>query len=245
VRGGAEGGLEQAEAVRELACSRRAQEVEVRLTQRLVEVEETARKAFQYEAQERERQRQNQTEAKILIDATQRVRTALRQVLNVRESSKGSDELPVDRATEECAVSGDTPMRLLGEVEEVEALAELVAVQSKAAASKLAVQRLQEIMVRQKLTTSAQLTSQQKAHEGVELVSPQSKGVDIAGLGRGDAGGWEETLAEALLGSFDTWWAEPDGWSEVDDVLEAQEVEVPELTDFADSVLLPIQSKES
>ena len=245
VRGGAEGELEQAEAVRELACSRRAQEAEVRLAQRLVEVEETARKAFQYEAQERERQRQNQTEAKILIDATQRVRTALRQVLNVRESSKGSDELPVDRATEECAVSGDTPMRLLGEVEEVEALAELVAVQSKAAASKLAVQRLQEIMVRQKLTTSAQLTSQQKAHEGVELVSPQSKGVDIAGLGRGDAGGWEETLAEALLGSFDTWWAEPDGWSEVDDVLEAQEVEVPELTDFADSVLLPIQARES
>ena len=136
-------------------------------------------------------------------------------------------------------------MTLLGEVEEVEALAELVAVQSKAAASKLAVQRLQEIMVRQKLTTSAQLTSQQKAHEGVELASPQSKGVDIAGLGRGDAGGWEETLAEALLGSFDTWWAEPDGWSEVDDVLEAQEVEVPELTDFADSVLLPIQARES
>ena len=249
VRGGAEGELEQAEAVRELACPRRAQEAEVRLAQRLVEVEETARKAFQYEAQERERQRQNQTEAKILIDATQRIRTALRQVLNVRESSKGSDELPVVRATEECAVSRDTPIRLLGEVEEVEALAELVAVQSKAAASKLAMQRLQEIMDRQKLTISAKLTSQQQAHEGVELVSPQSKGADIAGLGKGDAGGWEETLAEALLGhppgSFDTWWAEPDGWSEVDDVLEAQEVEVPELTDFADSVLLPIQSRES
>ena len=57
VRGEAEGELEQAEAVRELACSRRAQEAEVRLAQRLVEVEETARKAFQYEVQERERQR--------------------------------------------------------------------------------------------------------------------------------------------------------------------------------------------